>query len=72
MPVHQKIRTYLHVKGIAQETVALKAGLAPESFNEILNGNREMDALLFRSICIAIKVVPEVFIDYELTDDDLL
>jgi predicted transcriptional regulator len=62
------MQNYLCEKGIGQKTIAAKAGIPPETFNEILSGTRAMCADELRAICYALKIMPEVFVDHGVDD----
>lgn len=63
MKVYEKVRSYLEVNGVKQISVAKKAGIPNVTFNAILNGKRKLYADDLRSICLALNVAPEVFIE---------
>lgn len=61
--VYEKVRAYIDDNGYKQVTIAEKAGIPKTTFNAILNGKRTLYADDLKSICIALNVSPEVFID---------
>lgn len=63
MRVYEKVRDYIQTHGIKQVTIAKLAGIPNNTFNAILNGKRTLYADDLRSICLALEVSPEVFID---------
>lgn len=63
MPVYQKVRAYIDENGLKQVAVAEKAGIPKNTFNAILNGKRILYADDLRSICLALNVSPELFIE---------
>ncbi len=65
MHVYEKVRAYIDDKGYKQVTIAHKAGIPKTTFNAIMNGKRTLYADDLRSICIALNVSPELFIDIE-------
>lgn len=68
MKVYEKVRAYLELNGMKQISVAKKAGIPNVTFNAILNGKRTLYADDLRSICLALNVAPEIFI--EVTDPE--
>lgn len=65
MHVYEKVRAYIEENGYKQVTIAQKAGIPTTTFNAIMNGKRTMYADDLRSICIALNVSPELFIEIE-------
>ena len=65
MYVYEKVRAYIDENGLKQISVAKKAGIPNVTFNAIMNGKRTLYAEDLRSICIALNVSPETFIDYK-------
>lgn len=63
MKVYEKVRTYIEENGLKQVSVAKKAGISNVTFNAILNGKRTLYADDLRAICLALEVIPEMFID---------
>ncbi len=55
MLVYEKVR---------QSFVAQKCGISATTFNAMMNGRRKMYAEDLRSICYALEVSPEEFIEY--------
>lgn len=68
MKVYEKVRAYLELNGMKQISVAKKAGIPNVTFNAILNGKRTLYADDLRSICLALNVAPEIFV--EVADPD--
>ena len=66
MHVYEKVRAYLDANGLKQKVIAEKAGISNSTFNAILNGKRTLYADDLRSICLALNVSPEVFIDVKM------
>lgn len=66
MHVYEKVRAYLDANGLKQKVIAEKAGIPNSTFNAILNGKRTLYADDLRSICLALNVSPEVFIDVKI------
>ena len=64
MLVYEKVKFYLEDKGIKQAFVAQKCNLSATTLNAMMNGKRKMYAEDLRSICYALEVSPELFIDY--------
>lgn len=64
MLVYEKVKLYLEDKGIKQAFVAQKCNISTTTFNAMMNGKRKMYAEDLRSICYALEVSPELFIDY--------
>lgn len=65
MKVYEKVRTYIDDKGYKQISIAQKAGIPKNTFNAMMNGKRTMYADDLCSICIALNVSPELFIEIE-------
>lgn len=63
MKTYEKIRAYIHARGLKQVTVAEKAGISQANFSAILNGKRILYADDLKAICIALNVSPEIFVD---------
>ena len=68
MLIYEKVRRYIDDQGIKQVAVAEKAGISKTTFNAIMNGKRTMYADDLRSICIALNVSPELFIEVKCKD----
>lgn len=68
MKVYEKVRAYLELNGVKQISVAKKAGIPNVTFNAILNGKRTLYADDLRSICLALNVAPETFIEVSEPD----
>lgn len=64
--IGERIKKYLSSKGISQTFVANKTGIPISTLNAALNGNRKILAEEYFSICQALTVPLEEFID----DDD--
>ncbi len=64
MQVYEKVREYITEHGIKQNVVAKKCNISVSTFNAIMNGKRTMYADDLRSICFALNVSPELFIEY--------
>ena len=60
-----KIAEYLNDKGIKKRYVAEKAGIKDYRFSLILHNRSTMRADEFESICRALEVSPEKFIDWK-------
>lgn len=65
MHVYEKVRAYIDSNGYKQVTIAHKAGISKTTFNAIMNGKRTLYADDLCSICLALNVSPEVFIEVE-------
>ncbi len=65
MKVYENIRSYIDEIGLKQVVVAEKAGIQKTTFNAILNGKRALYADELRSICIALNVRPEIFLEFD-------
>lgn len=63
--VYEKVRNYIDEKGYKQITIAEKAGISKTTFNAMMNGKRTMYADDLCSICIALNVSPELFVEVE-------
>lgn len=65
MHVYEKVRSYIEQQGYKQVTIANRAGISRTTFNAIMNGKRTMYADDLCSICIALNVSPETFIEVQ-------
>ena len=65
MHVYEKVRAYIDENGYKQITIANKTGIPKTTFNAIMNGKRTLYADDLCSICIALNVSPELFIEVE-------
>ncbi len=65
MKVYEKVRNYIDKEGYKQISIAQKAGISKNTFNAMMNGKRTMYADDLCSICIALNVSPELFINVE-------
>ena len=63
MEVYKKVRAYIENNGYKQVAIAEKAGISKVTFNAMLNGKRTMYADDLKSICLALNVSPEAFIE---------
>lgn len=63
MQVYKKVRAYIDDNGLKHVIVAQKAGISKVTFNAMMNGKRTMYADDLRSICLALNVSPELFIE---------
>ena len=63
MYVYEKVRAYIEQHGYKQIAIANMAGIPQTTFNAIMNGKRTMYADDLCSICIALNVSPEIFIE---------
>ncbi len=63
MEVYKKVRAYIEDNGYKQVAIAEKAGISKVTFNAMLNGKRTMYADDLKSVCLALNVSPEVFIE---------
>ncbi len=63
MQVYEKVHKYMLENGIHQGILAEKCNMSASEFNAMLNGNRKMYAEDLRSICYALEVSPEMFIE---------
>ena len=63
MSVYEKVRAYIGKSGLNQESVAEKAGIQKDTFNNILDGRCILYADDLRAICLALNVSPELFIE---------
>lgn len=59
--VQEKIRNYLNDKGIKYTKVCADTGISPNTFSQIMNGNRVLKADEFFRICKSLDVSPEIF-----------
>lgn len=63
MEVYKKVRAYIENNGYKQVAIAEKAGISKVTFNAMLNGKRTMYADDLKTVCLALNVSPEVFIE---------
>ena len=56
-----EIKKYLDAKGITQTFVAKKTGIAINTLNAMLNGNRGISAIEYFSICDALEISLDTF-----------
>ena len=63
MKVYQKVRQYIDDHHLKQISVACKAGIPRTKLSAMLNGKRTMYADDLRSICYALNVSANTFID---------
>ena len=63
MQVYEKVRAYIDEMGYKQVNIARKAGFSISTFNAMMNGKRTMYADDLCSICFALNVSPELFIE---------
>lgn len=63
MQVYEKVRAYIDEMGYKQVNIARKAGISISTFNAMMNGKRTMYADDLCSICFALNVSPELFIE---------
>lgn len=61
--VYEKVRAYIDEMGYKQVNIARKAGISTSTFNAMMNGKRTMYADDLSSICLALNVSPELFIE---------
>ena len=75
MKVYQKVRQYIDDHHLKQISIARKAGIPKGTFGAMLNGKRTMYADDLRSICYALNVSADTFIDttecIKTNDDDV-
>ncbi|MDE7361107.1 MAG: helix-turn-helix domain-containing protein [Oscillospiraceae bacterium] len=64
MRVYEKVRAYIDDNGLKQISVAQRAGIPKSTFNAMMNGRRIMYADDLKSICLALNVSPELFIEF--------
>lgn len=63
MQMHEKVKQYIDENYLKQTLIAHKAGIPKRTFNAMLNGKRTMYADDLRSICCALNVSADTFID---------
>lgn len=63
MRVYEKVAAYLEEQGINRNALAQKCNIPEKTFDEMLDGKREMYAEDLREMCYALDVKPEVFIE---------
>lgn len=62
MSVYKKVHEYIGNNRLNQESIAEKAGIQKDTFNDILAGKCTLYADDLRAICLALNVSPELFI----------
>ena len=67
MTVCEKVREYLKVNGFTQKNVAQRINMHISTFNAMMNGRRAMYPEDLRAICLALKVMPEMFMETKTT-----
>ena len=63
MNVGAKIKAYLESKGISQTFLSSKSGIPPAKLNLALNGKRRLSLVEYESICWALGVGVETFME---------
>ena len=63
MDVGMKIKTYLDSKGISQTFVSTKSGIPVVKLNLVLNGKRRLTLSEYETICWAIGVGVDTFLE---------
>ncbi len=63
MYVYEKIREYIDTNGYNENVIAEKSGISITVFNDMMSGKRTIYADDFKSICIALNVKPEIFLN---------
>lgn len=69
MLVYEKVREYIDNNGYKQKVIAEKAGIPNVTFNAMMNGKRTMYAEDLKAICIALNVSPEIFLEFEIKEN---
>lgn len=64
MQVHEKVYQYITENNINQSAIAKKCNIPEDEFSAMMSGTQKMYAEDLRAICYALKVSPEVFIEY--------
>lgn len=57
------IKEYIDKTGLKQKKVAEDAGMRPQTFNDILNGRRKVEAVEYFNICRALGVSADYFME---------
>ncbi|HBG75474.1 MAG TPA: hypothetical protein DDW86_00760 [Clostridiales bacterium] len=65
MKVYEKVRAYINSKGFNPIVVACKAGIPHGVFQAMMSGKRAIHADELRSICYALRVSPETFVEFK-------
>ena len=61
MDVGIKIKTYLESKGITQAFLSSRSGIPPAKLNLVLNGKRRLTLSEYESVCWALGVNVDAF-----------
>lgn len=69
MYVYENVREYIDKNGYKQKVIAEKAGIPNVTFNAMMNGKRTMYAEDLKAICIALNVSPEIFLEFEIKEN---
>ncbi len=63
MRTYERVREYIDDNQLVRENVAFKAGIPIAELDAILSGDKTLYADELRSICLALQVSPEQFLD---------
>lgn len=63
MDVGAKIKSYLDNRGISQTFVSSRSGIPPAKLNLALNGKRKLSLAEYESICWALGVGVDTFME---------
>lgn len=69
MKVYEKVRDYINENGMKQIAVAEKAGIPDASFRALMDGKQTLYADDLRTICLALNVSPELFIEMNVSGE---
>lgn len=64
MLVHEKVHRYIQERNIDIRELATKCDIPYQVFADMMNGRRKMYAEDLRTVCCALEVSPEKFIEY--------
>ena len=70
MTIEKKIRKLIDKSRYKHTEVAAAAGMTRFQLSKVLAGHRELAAVEFLRICLALKISPEEFLDCELEDPE--
>lgn len=66
-PMHVRLKSFIRDNGLSQRVIAMNMGITEARLSLILNGNRKMTVDDYLSICTAMAVSPQRFLDAEVS-----
>ena len=64
--VEENIRRILNEKGLKHKVVAVRAGLTPQQFSDMLNGRRNIYDIDVLHISMALEVTPNELLGFKI------